>query len=97
MDNASIDDPRQWTQVVGGYECEFIEVIRQQYEDLTFCAGRVVGHPVDTMFVAYGRTPETYSALLLRPDEMAALAWVATGALYNVELRRLLHVEGSDE
>lgn len=90
--NMANDDPREWSQGIGGYDCQFFETIRQEYEDIYFAAGRVVGHPIDSMFLAYGRNAEEAKMLLLRPDEMAAIAWCATGALYNVELRSHLKV-----
>jgi hypothetical protein len=52
----------------------FHEVIAQPYENTTFSAGLVDGHPVDTMYLRLSRDGKN-TDILLRPDEAAAIAW----------------------
>ncbi len=60
----------------------FTEVIRQEYADCAFSAGVVEGHPVDTMYIQLKRDG-VVTQILLRPDEMAAIAWLASGVLWS--------------
>lgn len=66
----------------------FTELIRQAYQNCVFSAGLVEGHPVDTLYLKLERNGQTDTFLLLRPDEVAALAWCLTGALWSVEVAR---------
>lgn len=79
MKNPSIGDDVKWT--TDGLT--FTEVIRQPYSNCVFSAGIVDGHPVDTMYLRWVRDGENGGMLLLRPDEMAALAWCASGVLWT--------------
>lgn len=54
----------------------FTEAIRQEYNDCVFSAGMVKGHPVDTTYLKLERDGIVSTFLLLRPDEMAAIAWL---------------------
>jgi len=80
MKNPSIVNPRHWTD--GEYE--FTEMIRQEYPNCCFSAGLVKGHPVDTVYLQAEKDGIVTTQLLLRPDELAAIAWVATGVLWSV-------------
>jgi hypothetical protein len=65
------------------------EVVRQPYSDCVFSAGFVEGHPVDTMYLRVVRNDGSdLWELLLRPDEMAAIAWCATGVLWSHEISK---------
>jgi hypothetical protein len=59
------------------------ECIRQEYSNCLFSAGLVAGHPADTMYLKLDRDGLTTTFLLLRPDEMAAIGWLATGVLWS--------------
>jgi len=61
----------------------FTEVIRQEYSNCVFSAGNVEGHPVDTMYLKLERNGKIDTFLLLRPDEMAAIGWLASGTLWS--------------
>jgi hypothetical protein len=69
----------------------FTEVIRQEYtgNNCVFSGGFVAGADpaCDTMYLRFEKDQEdgTHAATsyLLRPDEMAAVAWVASGVLWS--------------
>ncbi len=61
----------------------FTEVSAQEYTNCKFSAGVVEGHAVDTMYLMAEKNGVITTQLLLRPDEMAALAWVANGVLLS--------------
>lgn len=64
-------------------------VCTQPYRNCTFSSGFVDGHPVDTLYLRFEREGEEPTTFLLRPDEMAALAWCAAGALWSDHLARM--------
>jgi len=64
-------------------ELVYSEVILQPYSNCTFSAGTVEGHPIDTLYLKLERPPEEPIIILLRPDEMAAIAWCASGVLWS--------------
>ena len=88
MHNASIEHAEAWTEDVSGNTCTFTELIRQEYTNCCFSAGMVEGDPVDTLYLKWQRGDE-YNMLLLRPDEMAAIAWCATGVLWSDAMVKL--------
>ena len=57
------------------------EVINQPYENCTFSAG-FTDDDVDTMYLRLERG-EDVTMIMLRPDEMAAIAFCASGALWS--------------
>lgn len=65
------------------------EVLKQEYSknNCVFSAGFVEGHPVDTMYIRLEREGEEPTIILLRPDEMASIAWLASGVLWSNEMR----------
>ena len=67
------------------------EVIKQPYQNCTFsagfCSGDVECHD-DVLYLKLDRPPEEPILVLLRPDEMAAIAYCASGALWSNELKR---------
>lgn len=69
----------------------FTEAVRQEYSNCVFSSGVVEGHPVDTVYLQLKRKGEAGSIFLLRPDEVAALAWCLTGVLWS------LHIEDVPE
>jgi hypothetical protein len=83
MENESIAKPRSWTDG----EMNFTEIIRQEYQNCIFSCGWVEGapRPVDTVYFQIEDIggPIT-TQILMRPDELAAVAWVASGALWSV-------------
>lgn len=66
-----------------------LELLSQPYQNCVFSGGFVEGHPVDTLYLRLAREGEEPTTLLLRPDEMAALAWCASGALWSEEMRSM--------
>jgi hypothetical protein len=78
--NPSIGNDDRWTNDGLTFE----EVIHQSYSNSKFSAGVVEGHPDDTMYIRWEK-PEIGSdgMLLLTPDEVAAIAWCATGLLWS--------------
>lgn len=75
----------------------FTEVIKQEYTDCAFSAGSVERHPVDTVYLRWGRDDEDGGLLLLRPDELAAIAYIAAGLLWSLELAELDKRDGNHE
>lgn len=69
------------------YTCT--ELISQPYLNGTISTGLLEGHPVDSVYLRLQRGEEDL-LLTLRPDEMAALAFVATGLLWSREIGALL-------
>ena len=67
----------------------FREVIRQEYTNCAFSGGSVEGHPVDTLYIRAEKDGVVTTQLLLRPDEVAAIAWIASGLLWSDHIRRL--------
>lgn len=63
------------------------EVIRQEYSNCVFSAGEVAGHPIDTVYLKLERDGRVDTFLLLRPDEMAAIGWLATGVLWSLAMK----------
>lgn len=61
----------------------FHEVIKQEYSNCKFSAGFVDGHPVDTMYIRAEKDGAVTTELLLRPDEVAAISWIASGVLWS--------------
>jgi hypothetical protein len=82
MQNQAIETPRQWRDG----ELEFTELIRQEYANCCFSAGMVDGHPLDTLYLQAEKDGVITTQLLLRPDEMAAIAWIASGVLWSVTI-----------
>jgi hypothetical protein len=72
---------------------QYTELIAQPYSNIKISAGLVSGAEPDTVYLKLERfgppgEPDC-TELLLRPDELAAIAWCATGVLWSVELARL--------
>jgi len=72
-------------------EIELTELIAQAYtgNGCKISAGTVEGHPVDTVYLRLEKDGEEATTLLLRPDELAAIAWCASGVLWSVEMQRM--------
>jgi len=83
MKNKSIENHKQWTDG----SLTFTEVICQEYQNCKFSAGHVDGHPVDTLFLQAEKDGRVTTKLLLRPDEMAAIAWISTGAMWSTFMK----------
>ena len=62
---------------------EYQEIVSQPYNNCKFSAGFVKGHPVDTLYLKLERTNEEPVCILLRPDEMVAIAYCATGVIWS--------------
>jgi hypothetical protein len=79
MKNDSIGQENTWSK--DGYV--FREAICQEYSNCKFSGGFVGGHPVDTMYIQLEKDGVVTTSLLLRPDEVAAIAWIASGLLWS--------------
>lgn len=66
-----------------GYE--LYELARQEYggNNCVFAVGLVDGHEVDTHYLWIEKDGEHPTILLLRPDELAAIAWLCSGTLWS--------------
>lgn len=64
---------------------KYKEIIKQEYSsnNCKFSGGFVQGHQVDTMYIALKRAGQKPIKILLRPDEVAAIAWIANGILWS--------------
>lgn len=79
MQNQSIGNDRTWQED----NLIFLETIRQEYSNCCFSGGTVLNHPIDTMYLRCEKDGIVTTCLLLRPDEMAAIGWVANGVLWS--------------
>jgi hypothetical protein len=61
----------------------YYELAQQPYTNCLFAVGRVEGHPVDTHYLRWERNEGSGNLLLLRPDEVAAITWLLSGALFG--------------
>lgn len=59
------------------------EMISQPYANCKFSAGFVTGHPIDTLYLKIERDNDDEFIIVLRPDEMAAIAYCASGILWS--------------
>jgi hypothetical protein len=80
--NHALLDETTWTE--GGLV--FRELVRQGYSNSAFSAGTVEGAGVDTAYLRWQKDGGDGGMLLLRPDEMAAIAYVAAGMAWSVLL-----------
>lgn len=83
--NASIGNDKTWTTEDG---LTFTEMIVQAYNNCSFSAGYVEGHPVDTMYLRLLRG-DSDRMFLLRPDEVQAIVWCLTGVLWSEAMSKL--------
>ena len=83
MKNKSVGEENSWNQ--DGYK--FYEIVRQEYSNCKFSGGFVEGHPIDTMYIQLEKDGIVTTSLLLRPDEVAALAWIASGILWSEHMK----------
>lgn len=88
LNNPTIDDPREWTEEVDGHPLAFSELIRQPYTNMVISGGEVEGHPIDTYYLMFERDGKQFMTLL-RPDEVAAVNWIASGLLWSHHLAQL--------
>lgn len=73
----------------------FTEVVAQEYvvNNCKFSAGFVRGHPADTLYLRLEKDGVEPSLFLLRPDEVAALAYCLSGVLYSLHLEDVITKE----
>jgi hypothetical protein len=84
MKNQSIKYPCNWEE----NGLKFHEIVRQEYggNNCIIRGGFVEGEnkpPVDTIFLRLEKDGIKPITLLLRPDEMQAIAWVASGTIWS--------------
>ena len=63
----------------------YTETIRQEYtrNNCIFSGGTVKGHEYDTVFLRFEKEFCEPFTVLLTPDEMAGIAWVAAGVCWS--------------
>jgi len=66
-------------------EYELYELARQEYagNNCVFAAGLVEGHAIDKYYLWIEKDDQEPIILLLRPDELAAIAWLCSGAAWS--------------
>lgn len=81
LTDSKLERPKVW--IVSGLT--YAEIAAQPYEDIIISAGKVEGHPVDTLYFRFERDgePDKEVFVLVRPDEAAALIQVLSGALWS--------------
>ena len=84
MMNNSINSPRIWNED----GLTYTETIRQEYagNNCIISTGYVEGKnkpPVDTLYLRLEKDGVDPTTLLLRPDEMQSIAWVASGVVWS--------------
>lgn len=69
----------------------FEEIIKQKYygNNCIFSAGFVTDAGVDTMYIRMEKDDVEPTVILLRPDEMACIAWLASGVLWSEQMKRM--------
>lgn len=67
-------------------DLKFYELIVQEYSNCKISSGIVKGHPIDTVYLRMEKNGIVTTELLLRPDELAAIAWCSTGCLWSILL-----------
>lgn len=87
-------------QSVGAVEWDadglhFTELCAQEYgtNNCKFSTGAVDGHPVDTVYLAWGKDTDDGGMLLLTPDELAAIAYVCGGTVWSHLLAKRLEAD----
>nr|BDD45453.1 hypothetical protein 21 [bacterium] len=82
--NPSVEQARLW-EADG---LRFEELIFQPYENLRYSAGKVYGSPGHQVYLMVerideGQAPRVITHMLLSAEELASIAWVATGTLWS--------------
>jgi hypothetical protein len=90
IENQSTED-RTW--VDNGHT--YTELIKQEWDgnNQRFSAGTIRGHPTATVYLLTERAGVPATMLLLRPDELAAIAWCASGVLFSLNLTNVVEAE----
>lgn len=86
LKNVSLDESISWEDE----GIEYTETIRQEYtgNNCIFSGGSIKGHKYDTVYLKFekdGRDPFT---VLMTPDEMAGIAWIASGVCWSELMKR---------
>ena len=76
-------------------EHQYEDLIRQEYSinHCVFSGGYVEGDPVDTVYLKLEKDGVEPTILLLRPDEMQALAWICNGVLWSEAMAQLMEIK----
>ena len=72
--------------LAGGRVAHCWQALEQPYQDCAFSAGLVTGIEPDTAYLRMEKDGEQPTTLFLRPDEVLALIWVASGALWSRDM-----------
>lgn len=63
------------------------QAVSQPYQDCVFSAGLVQGIEPDTLYFMVKRDGQNEPYMLfLRPDEMQAIVWVCSGAMWSLQM-----------
>ena len=63
--------------------------MRQPYSNCKFSTGFVEGDLVDDLYFKIEKKGKVATQMIMRPDELAAIAWVASGVLWAYEIDRV--------
>lgn len=87
-------DAEEWTED----DLHFTESQRQEYgtNNCVFSAGHVEGAGIDTVYLKWIKDGDKGGMLLLTPDELQAIAWVASGTVWSVLLGQRIENEHTD-
>ncbi len=66
------------------------ELIRQDYDDCSMSAGKVIGHATDTIYLKFERVREEPTWIYLREDEALSIMWLLSGALWSSSVASLI-------
>ena len=80
--NSSLNKDKTWKDG----DLEFYELIAQEYSNCKISSDIVKGHPIDTVYLRMEKKGKVTTELLLRPDELAAIAWCGIGCLWSILL-----------
>lgn len=73
------------------------ELIRQEYENMVIAAGVIEGDPVEDVFLRTEKTDGDGSMWCLKVDELAAIAWAASGVLWSLTIADREHYDAERE
>ena len=83
--NKTTDNPLEWEE--NGFT--FLEICKQEHITGDFSTGLIKGKnkpAEDTVYLRLEKEGDKPTTIFMRPDEMAAIAWVAVGLLWSHQI-----------